>query len=225
MFPRMRANAPDQEPVPVMPVLAAGRHASPTDGGCFMEIASLLAGETWSDYPATTDPVLALLARAVNDYTSDAGRRDLVPLIPDVVGTNTGDPRVPITVVALVADYALTHGSQAHADTLRETADSVRRLDPPDPDMQGMRAWHRRRRCRTKARSMARPVIGCAVSDLACTGETRADFALGELLRAAIAATRRITHPGEPSLAGDGSGLAMAARRVTPTAPIGIGRP
>jgi hypothetical protein len=39
-----------------------------------MEFASLLAGERWSDHPACTHPLLAAVARHVNDHTSDAGR-------------------------------------------------------------------------------------------------------------------------------------------------------
>ncbi len=35
-----------------------------------MELASYLAGERWSDHPACTHPLLAAVARDVNDYTS-----------------------------------------------------------------------------------------------------------------------------------------------------------
>lgn len=53
--------------LPGMPVLSAGKHASPREGGCFMEMVSLLAGQPWSDHPPTADPTLAALARLVND--------------------------------------------------------------------------------------------------------------------------------------------------------------
>ena len=55
-----------------------------------MELASYLAGERWSDHPACTHPLLAAVARDVNDYTSDAGRTRLAGLIPSVIGL-TGD--------------------------------------------------------------------------------------------------------------------------------------
>jgi hypothetical protein len=55
-----------------------------------MELASYLAGERWSDHPACTHPLLAAVARDVNDYTSDAGRGRLAVLIPSVIGL-TGD--------------------------------------------------------------------------------------------------------------------------------------
>ena len=65
----------NQTPVPeLVPVLSWGNHRSPRQGACFMELASYLAGERWSDDPACTPPLLAALARDVNDYTSDAGR-------------------------------------------------------------------------------------------------------------------------------------------------------
>ena len=55
-----------------------------------MELASYLAGERWCDHPACTHPLLAAVARDVNDYTSDAGRARLAGLIPSVIGL-TGD--------------------------------------------------------------------------------------------------------------------------------------
>ena len=69
-----------------MPVLSRGRHRNARRGACFMEFASYLAGEKWSDHPSCTHPALATLARLVNDWTSDSGRSRLSPLIPSVVG-------------------------------------------------------------------------------------------------------------------------------------------
>ena len=67
----------------LVPVLSRGRHRNPRKGACFMEMASYLAGERWSDHPACTHPLLAALARLVNDFSSDAARNRLAPLIPD----------------------------------------------------------------------------------------------------------------------------------------------
>src|SRR4051795_9579975 len=80
-----------------VPVLSRGKHRSPRRGACFMEFASFLAGERWSDHPACTHPLLAQLARQINDVTGDAGRRRLVPLIPSVVG-RLGDGRTWLTL-------------------------------------------------------------------------------------------------------------------------------
>ncbi|MGB0101332.1 MAG: hypothetical protein WBP61_13720 [Nocardioides sp.] len=74
-------------PLPdAMPVLSRGRHRTPKRGACFMELASVLAGEPWSDHPSCTHPLLGQLARQVNDLTTDAGRQHLATLIPSVVG-------------------------------------------------------------------------------------------------------------------------------------------
>ena len=74
----------------LLPILSRGKHRNPRKGACFMEFASLLAGERWSDHPACTHPLLAAVARHVNDYTTDAGRSRLADLIPSVIGL-TGD--------------------------------------------------------------------------------------------------------------------------------------
>jgi hypothetical protein len=72
-----------------------------------MELASLLAGERWSDHPSCTHPLLAQLARQVNDHTSDAGRQQLLPLIPSVVGRGGNDRTWLALAVALAASPIL----------------------------------------------------------------------------------------------------------------------
>ena len=73
-----------------MPLLSRGKHRSPKSGGCFMEIASFLAGDPWSDHPKCTDPALAELGRCVNDVLPDSARSQLSALIPSVIGTGGG---------------------------------------------------------------------------------------------------------------------------------------
>jgi len=72
-----------------------------------MELASYLAGERWSDRPACTHPLLASIARHVNDHTSDAGRPRLAPLIPSVIGLRSDDPRLDARLALLCATHAL----------------------------------------------------------------------------------------------------------------------
>jgi hypothetical protein len=98
----MKSDSPD-----LMPVLSRGKHRTARSGGCFMEFASYLAGETWSDHPSCTHPLLASLARMVNDCSSDAARSRLVPLIPDVIGLTSNDPRRGILVALRSAACAL----------------------------------------------------------------------------------------------------------------------
>jgi hypothetical protein len=89
----------------ILPILSQGKHRSPRKGACFMEFASYLAGETWSDHPACTHAGLAHLARMVNDCTSDAARGRLAPLIPSVIGLTSDDPRLDV-ILALRATAA-----------------------------------------------------------------------------------------------------------------------
>ena len=89
-----------------VPVLSRGKHRSPKRGACFMEFASFLAGERWSDHPACTHPLLAQLARQVNDSLSDGDRQQLVPLIPMVVGRR-GDDRTWLTLPVAVASEVI----------------------------------------------------------------------------------------------------------------------
>ena len=90
-----------------VPVLSRGRHRTPRKGACFMEMASFLAGERWSDHPACTHPVLSTLARCVNDMLDETHRQRLVTMIPEVVGLNPDDPRVPAALVLTTARAAL----------------------------------------------------------------------------------------------------------------------
>jgi len=90
-----------------VPVLSPGRHRSPKQGACFMEFASYLAGEKWSDHPACTHPAIAALARDVNDLTTDAGRAQLTSLIHRVVGLTSDDPRLGMAIALRAARAAL----------------------------------------------------------------------------------------------------------------------
>lgn len=90
-----------------VPILSRGRHRKPSKGACFMELASFLAGEKWSDHPRCTHALLGTLARAVNDQTSDAARGRLAGLIPEVIGLTGDDLRVDATIALVCAQAAL----------------------------------------------------------------------------------------------------------------------
>jgi hypothetical protein len=97
-----------ETPLPdLVPVLSRGKHRSPRRGACFMELASYLAGERWSDDPACTHPLLAALARDVNDHTSDAGRAALAGLVPSVIGLAAEDLHIDARIALLCARTAL----------------------------------------------------------------------------------------------------------------------
>jgi hypothetical protein len=67
-----------------MPVLTRGKHRRPRHGACLMEYVSVLAGEAFTDAPDCTDPTLAAIARAVNDYSGDGQRQRLAILASDL---------------------------------------------------------------------------------------------------------------------------------------------
>src|SRR5579862_4144800 len=70
--------------------LSKGKHASPEDGACVMELASMLAGEPFSDHPASVCPVIASFLRAYNDAIDDERRQDLYAYASRAVGTRAG---------------------------------------------------------------------------------------------------------------------------------------
>lgn len=76
----------------LIPVLSRGKHRNPRKGACFMEYASFLAGEPWSDHPGCTHPLLAALARDINDHLGDEARQETASLIPEVIGLNRTEP-------------------------------------------------------------------------------------------------------------------------------------
>jgi hypothetical protein len=69
--------------------LSQGKHRDPDHGACVMELASMLAGEPFSDRPRCVDPVIAAFLRTYNDGIDDRRRQDLYPLAAAVVGTRT----------------------------------------------------------------------------------------------------------------------------------------
>ena len=91
-----------------------------------MEYASLLAGVSWSDHPDCTHPLLALVAREVNDEISDVGRVELVPMIPSVIGLYPTDPRFASALVTHCIELVLPVVSPLFRRTL---TDAARRAD------------------------------------------------------------------------------------------------
>jgi hypothetical protein len=91
----------------LVPILSRGKHRSPRKGACFMEMASYLAGERWSDHPRCTHRLVGVVARLVNDHTCDAERQRLAELIPSVIGLTTEDPRADVHIALRCATTAL----------------------------------------------------------------------------------------------------------------------
>lgn len=71
--------------------LARGSHSSPDNGACVMELASMLAGEPFSDHPACACPVIGAVLRLYNDRLGDDRRQDLYRYASAVVGSRCGE--------------------------------------------------------------------------------------------------------------------------------------
>jgi hypothetical protein len=67
--------------------LARGKHTTADRGACVMEVASMLAGEPFSDRPQSVCPVVASVLRAYNDAAGDDERQDLLRFASDAIGT------------------------------------------------------------------------------------------------------------------------------------------
>lgn len=70
--------------------LERGRHRSPEHGACVLELASMLAGEPFSDRPRSVCPVVAAFLRTVNDELADEQRQRLYPLAARIAGSAGG---------------------------------------------------------------------------------------------------------------------------------------
>ena len=191
-----------------IPVLSRGRHRTPRRGACFMEFASVLAGERWSDHPSCTHPLLGQLARQVNDYSSDSGRQELTLLVPSVVDRR-GDDQAWLTIAVAVATKVilevpepaqrllsggLLQAEQVCAAAGPELAATRREAQAALELVPGAVAWierlgiRRRIDAKTFARRCAPTMIRCAVEGVVASGRPDTDRALRELLETGIAA-------------------------------------
>jgi hypothetical protein len=67
--------------------LSRGKHTSQEKGACVMELASMLAGEPFSDHPHSVCPVIASLLRTYNDSVGDERRQELYAYAAKAVGS------------------------------------------------------------------------------------------------------------------------------------------
>ncbi|MGZ4170664.1 MAG: hypothetical protein ACXVRN_04800, partial [Solirubrobacteraceae bacterium] len=81
--------------------LSRGRHTSPDDGACVMELASMLAEEPFSDHPPSVCPVIAAFLRVYNDAVDDERRQDLYAYAAKVVGSRAGEEVTAIRAARL----------------------------------------------------------------------------------------------------------------------------
>lgn len=202
-----------------LPVLSRGKHRSPRKGACFMEMASVLANEPWSDAPRCTHPLLSHLARMVNDATSDAHRGELAVLIPDVVGIRGGGLAWEVSFSAAVAVHALDQVPEemqrALAAGLLRCQELARALPPGAVDrpeeidralagVPAATAWAHeftdgRPLSAKQFRSRSAPaLVRCSVRGIVLAAPSP-DAPLRDLLRAGIEAARRTPAVADPA--------------------------
>jgi len=211
----------------ILPVLSRGKHRKPAKGACFMELAGYLAGERWSDHPACTHPLLARVARLVNDYVSDSGRSRLAPLIPSVIGLTSDDARVDARIALRCARSALPVAAEASQRVLAVsvlTAERViNRLDGnPIGEVQPASrqaldsaplaaAWAHRFAADVGIstegyrRHAAPAAVDCAVRGIAHAVVSDVDERLYAVLEGCIADWQSLTEPGRPGIEVDTS--------------------
>lgn len=213
----------------LVPTLAAGRHRTARQGACFMEFASYLAGERWSDRPPCTDPTLALLARAVNDTLSDRRRGELLLDVPRVVGLRGDEGVVALVVAARAAAEALPVASMERQHALATGllgVDAALAERAPDALPEGLVeralervpssvAWARRQQARMRVRHRdlvrhgAPSMVATAVAGIAFACVEDPEDRLIGLLRAAIGDVERVL--GRPATVAVEPRLAMPA--------------
>jgi hypothetical protein len=67
--------------------IGRGHHESPTSGACVIELASMLAGERFSDHPRSVCPAIAGFMRTYNDLLPEGEQDELYAYAALVVGT------------------------------------------------------------------------------------------------------------------------------------------
>lgn len=87
--------------------LSAGKHRSPAQGACVMELSSMLAGERFTDAPASVCPVIRDFLRSYNDRIDDERRQDLYACAAAIVGSRS-TPLVERERLRLCAEVAQT---------------------------------------------------------------------------------------------------------------------
>lgn len=190
-----------------LPLLSRGRHRTPRQGASLMEAASLLAGEPWSDRPDCTHPLLAHLARLVNDHTTDAGRQALALAVPALVDRRGDDEtwlRLPVAVASLtILDVpeamqrplaaGLVRAERLCADAAPALAEVQRQARAALDLVPGSLAWAERLGVRTLdldafAAHTAPTIVRCAVEGVVATERPDADARLRALLDVGVRA-------------------------------------
>jgi hypothetical protein len=85
--------------------LSKGKHTGPEEGACVMELASMLAGEPFTDHPASVCPVIVSFLRSYNDSIDSKRRQTLYEYASKVVGSR-GCSKTQQTRAARLTEWA-----------------------------------------------------------------------------------------------------------------------
>lgn len=67
--------------------LSAGKHASPEEGLCAMEVVAFLDGKSHTDHPRCACEIIGAYVRHINDHMPDDVRQQLLPYLHRLVGS------------------------------------------------------------------------------------------------------------------------------------------
>lgn len=182
-------------PRPPVPLLSPGAHVSADDGTCLMEAVSGAANLPWSDAPACTPSLLGLLARLVNDASSDSGRQRLTSLIPELAGTGVDGAHDDL-VSARVAQACAAAALDRRFTPLRNHLHRVAAAQAAREERTAAPGLVRRVRRRVFERGPGARAVEVAVTGLLRLPTPERDRALRELLEAGLA-----TRPARPPAA------------------------
>jgi hypothetical protein len=121
--------------------LSKGKHSSPDDGACVMELASMLAGEPFTDHPASVCPVIGSFLRSYNDSIDDSRRQTMYEYASKVVGSR-GSQRAQQARADRLAEWAEEMQRSRRTWFLRAPLRAVGRLRKPPIDAVGSYAVH-----------------------------------------------------------------------------------
>jgi hypothetical protein len=121
--------------------LSKGKHTSPEDGACVMELASMLSGESFTDHPASVCPVIGSFLRSYNDSIDDRRRQSLYEYASKVVGSR-GSHRIQEARAARLAEWAEAMHRSRPTWFLRSPLRALTRLRKPPIDAVGSYAVH-----------------------------------------------------------------------------------
>jgi hypothetical protein len=147
--------------------LSKGKHTCPEDGACVMELASMLAGEPFTDHPASVCPVIGSFLRSYNDSIDSERRQSLYEYASKVVGSRASAraQRARATRLGLWAEEM--ERTRPAWFVVRSPLRAIGRLRRPPVDAVGTYAVHsiRRHTDQTHAAALALVDELLAISD------------------------------------------------------------